>query len=55
MIRMFAVVITALAGFSGADHAAAQEFPSKLIRIVAPSPGGGGDFVALLLSSGALL
>ena len=29
-----------------------QEFPSKLIRIVAPSPGGGGDFVARLIAQG---
>ena len=39
-------------GAVGADHAAAQEFPSKLIRIVAPSPGGGGDFVARLIAQG---
>jgi tripartite-type tricarboxylate transporter receptor subunit TctC len=30
----------------------AQDFPSKIVRIVAPSPGGGGDFVARLLAQG---
>lgn len=35
-----------------ASQAGAQDFPSKLIRLVAPSPGGGGDFVARLIAQG---
>ena len=32
----------------------AQDFPSRIVRIVAPSPGGGGDFVARLLAQGLI-
>jgi tripartite-type tricarboxylate transporter receptor subunit TctC len=35
-----------------ATTAAAQTFPAKTVRIVAPSPGGGGDFVARLIAQG---
>ncbi len=46
LIFCIAAVIAAAGG------AGAQDFPSKLVRIVAPSPGGGGDFVARLLAQG---
>ena len=52
MNRPLATLVGTLAVIAGAGNAAAQEFPSKLIRIVAPSPGGGGDFVARLIAQG---
>ena len=44
MVRPLSAFIAAVICMAGADRAAAQEYPSKLVRIVAPSPGGGGDF-----------
>ena len=45
---------TLLAGISvlGAGIAAAQEYPSKPIRIITSAPGGGNDFTARLIAQG---
>jgi tripartite-type tricarboxylate transporter receptor subunit TctC len=51
MKRKHALIVCIAAGMS-AMSGAAQDFPSRLVRIVAPSPGGGGDFVARLVAQG---
>lgn len=40
------------AGMLVTGGAGAEDFPSRLVRIVAPSAGGGGDFVARLVAQG---
>ena len=52
MKRIPALLFCIAAGLAAADGAGAEDFPSRLVRIVAPSPGGGGDFVARLVAQG---
>lgn len=52
MKRKTILIAAIAAGVVASSSAGAQEFPSRLMRIVAPSPGGGGDFVARLLAQG---
>src|SRR5262245_7395760 len=46
----FGLALAAL--LAAAAPGAAQEFPTKAIRIVASEPGGGGDFLARLIGQG---
>ncbi len=50
MQRRYALIACAAAGIAATGGA--QDFPSRLVRVVAPSPGGGGDFVARLVAQG---
>lgn len=52
MPRQLKTACSVLLCIACASQAGAQDFPSKLIRLVAPSPGGGGDFVARLIAQG---
>lgn len=47
-----ALNLAAAALFMAATFAAAQEYPSKTVRIVASEAGGSGDFVARLVAQG---
>ena len=52
MMARFATVTTAAAIIATAPPAAAQEYPSKAVRIVTSEAGAGSDFVARLAAQG---
>ena len=50
--RLTAATCAALMALSGAEIACAQDYPTKVIRIVTSPPGGSNDFISRLMVKG---
>ena len=48
----FIIAITLALSASAANHATAEPYPVKVIRIVTSEPGGGNDLVARIVAQG---